>query len=152
MILPGISGSYILLVFGVYFFILNAVKGLLTLASKGVMPTGNLLYVSVFITAMIVGILGFSRVLSYLLREHEEVTLGVLVGLMIGCLRGIWPFQDAASGLATNVWPTASTAGVGGATATALAGFAVVAALTWWGIRSEREEGAEREGAEHEGA
>lgn len=144
MILPGISGSYILLVFGVYFFILNAVKGLLTMLAKGVVPWANLTYVGVFIAAMIVGILGFSRVLSYLLREHEEVTLGVLVGLMIGCLRGIWPFQDPASAIPVNVWPGAATPGLTGAVAAGVVGFALVAGLTWWGVRNERA-GAEAE-------
>jgi putative membrane protein len=78
MILPGISGSFILLLLGQYQFVLSAVKSL-DIVSIGSLALG-----------CVVGILGFSRILSWLLRHHENVTVATLVGFMIGSLRTIW--------------------------------------------------------------
>src|SRR5690606_27607896 len=99
MILPGISGSYLLLILGNYFFILNALKGFLKTAASLQLPLNQGAYVVVFCLGCGIGLLGFARVLSYLLREHAVPTLGVLVGLMIGCLRGIWPFRATVDGI-----------------------------------------------------
>lgn len=107
MILPGISGSYVLLIFGNYFFVLNAVKGTLTTLATGTIPWTPLLFVILFCVGCAVGIRLFSHVLSYLLRERAVPTLGLLIGLMVGCLRGIWPFQVVIEGAVTNVAPTA---------------------------------------------
>ena len=136
MILPGISGSYILLILGNYFFILNALKGFLSTAAHLSVPWNQSAYVIVFCAGCAIGLLSFSRVLSYLLRERPVPTLGVLVGLMIGCLRGIWPFQATVDSMVVNVLPPSLDA-AGGAIATCLAGFAVVVAFTWMSGRGE---------------
>ncbi len=81
MILPGISGSFILLIIGQYDYILNAVKSLDILT---LLPVG--------IGAMI-GITGFARVLSWLLKRYEQGTIATLVGFMIGSLWKIWPWK-----------------------------------------------------------
>ncbi len=142
MILPGISGSYILLIFGVYFFILNALKGTLSLLASGQVPAMHIVYLGVFIASMVVGILSFARLLSYLLDRHLAPTLGALVGLMLGCLRGIWPFQTMVEGVAANVLPSAQTAGVGEAAAALVVGIVIVVALTIVGSRLESSEQA----------
>lgn len=136
MILPGISGSYILLIFGVYFFILNALKGLPVMLLKGQLPTTHIMYVGSFVVAMVVGILSFSRVLSYLLKHHAAPTLGALVGLMVGCLRGIWPFRDTVEGVPVNILPTGQTPSLGAAVATCLLGVAIVVGLSLLGSRA----------------
>jgi putative membrane protein len=135
MILPGISGSYLLLIFGVYFFILNALKGLLSLPLKGELPVSHLTYVSVFVVALVAGILSFARLLSFLLNRFPAPTLGALVGLMLGCLRGIWPFRHEVAGVAINVWPGEAAGGVAGAAGACLVGVLVVIALTIVGKR-----------------
>lgn len=78
MILPGISGSFILLLLGQYKFVLDAVRGLdvISIAALGI--------------GCVVGIVGFSRVLSWLLKHYEQVTVAALVGFMVGSLRKIW--------------------------------------------------------------
>jgi putative membrane protein len=78
MILPGISGSFILLVLGQYQFVLDAVR--------------NRDIVSVLVVALgcLVGILTFARILSYLLHHYRAPTLAVLIGFMIGSLRELW--------------------------------------------------------------
>ena len=75
MILPGISGSFILLILGQYDFILGAVKDrdIVSIISVGV--------------GAVVGIVIFSRILSWLLKHYENVTIAVLVGFMAGALR-----------------------------------------------------------------
>ena len=83
MILPGISGSFILLLLGQYKYVLNAVKDfdIATVLTVGL--------------GALIGIIGFSRVLSWLLRKYEQLTLAILTGFMIGSLRKIYPFREA---------------------------------------------------------
>lgn len=133
MILPGISGSYILLILGVYFFILNALKGFLSTLAHGQIPVTQGAFVIVFAFGCLVGILSFSRVLSYMLHNHAAPTLAVLVGLMVGCLRGIWPFRHSVDGIEMNYIPSGFDTSVGIALACMIAGIAVVAAFSWLG-------------------
>jgi len=81
MILPGISGSFILLILGKYEPILKAVsdKDIFTLA--------------LFASGCIVGILSFSRVVSYLLRKFHSATIGLLSGFMLGSVNELWPWK-----------------------------------------------------------
>ena len=86
MILPGISGSFILLILGQYEFAIDAVRdrdflALLPLAAGAVC-----------------GILAFVRVLSWLLRRHRQITIALLIGFMAGSLRKIWPFKTVVPG------------------------------------------------------
>ena len=85
MILPGISGSFILLILGQYDHVLEAAKDLdvLTLLPAAV--------------GAVVGIIAFSRFLSWLLKHHEHLTIAVLVGFMAGSLRKIW--EEASTGV-----------------------------------------------------
>lgn len=78
MILPGISGSFILLILGQYKFVLDAVRAL-DIGSVAAVALGA-----------IVGIIAFSRVLSWLLKHYYTVTVAALVGFMVGSLRRIW--------------------------------------------------------------
>ena len=133
MILPGISGSYLLLIMGVYFFVLNAIKGLLVLLAGGTLSVPHLLYVGLFGSGIVVGILSFARVLSYLLHYHPAKTLAVLVGLMLGCLRGIWPFRATVGGVVRNAFPASFDGQVASALAAFALGVVVVAALSWVG-------------------
>ena len=89
MILPGISGAFILLILGKY----HDVLGLLRSVLKGDWAISNLLGVAVFCLGCLTGLLGFSRLLRWLLAKYESVTLATLCGLMLGSLRKIWPFK-----------------------------------------------------------
>lgn len=104
MILPGISGSFILLILGQYEQILQAVneKDLLTLG--------------VFAIGCVVGILSFSRLISWLLKRFHAITLAFLSGFMLGSINKIWPWKEvisyrlSGSGeqkpfLTKNIWP-----------------------------------------------
>jgi putative membrane protein len=142
MILPGISGSYILLILGTYFFILNALKGFIKTLASGAIPVNQTAYVVVFCIGAGIGLLSFARVLSYLLRDHPVPTLGALVGLMVGCLRGIWPFRATVDGVVTNVLPSGLES-VAGAGVTFVVGLLIVGTFTWLG--RERVDAAEVE-------
>lgn len=98
MILPGISGSYILLILGSYFFVLNSVKGFLDGLLGGLVVLRQGLVIVLFAAGALVGLLVFTRVLEYLLDHWQTVTAAGLSGLMIGCLRGVWPFQRTLDG------------------------------------------------------
>ena len=84
---------------------------------------------------MLVGILSFARVLSYMLSKHLAPTLGALVGLMLGCLRGIWPFQSAVDGVVVNVMPTAQNADLVSAVVALIVGILIVVGLSFVGSR-----------------
>jgi putative membrane protein len=89
MILPGISGSYILLILRKYDYILTE------LGKLGTPETfGSLMNLLPFGLGAIFGIVLFSRVLSWLLNRYEAQTLAILIGFLIGSLYVIWPYQD----------------------------------------------------------
>jgi putative membrane protein len=88
MILPGLSGAFLLLMLGLYDYILNAVHNLKQLDTSGLIP------ILVLIAGILVGIIVFSRFLNYLLAKHHDTTMASLVGLMLGSLRVLWPFKE----------------------------------------------------------
>ncbi|MEM8883346.1 MAG: DUF368 domain-containing protein [Planctomycetota bacterium] len=97
MILPGVSGGYLLIVMGAYVPILTAVdrlkealKGrdmdaLFDVLTSAVLPIG---------LGVAIGIAVVSNLLKFLLHRYEKATLGVLVGLLFGAVVGMWPFQE----------------------------------------------------------
>lgn len=82
MILPGISGSFILVLLGLYPVVLGAVKAL----DLGVMLT--------FAAGCLVGLLSFARLLSWVLQRWRDLTLAFLTGLMLGSLNKVWPWKE----------------------------------------------------------
>lgn len=100
MILPGISGSFILVLLGKYFYIMDAVKEL---------KIGILL---VFAAGALIGITSFSRVLSFALARFRNSTLALLTGFMLGSLNKVWPWKekimmDGGFELEKNIMPNA---------------------------------------------
>ena len=89
MILPGISGSYILLILRKYDFILSQIGKLGTSET-----VAGLLSLLPFAVGAVFGLALFSRILSWLLDRYEAKTLAVLIGFLIGSLYVIWPFQE----------------------------------------------------------
>lgn len=92
MILPGISGSYLLLVFGAYHYFSGVPKAL----AKGQLVMGDLFAFACFAIGCLVGLLSFSKLLKWLLHQHEAITLSLMGGFMIGALRKLWPWQPDA--------------------------------------------------------
>ena len=74
MILPGISGSLILVILGVYTFLINALNNM------------DILIIIAFILGAIIGLLGFSRVLKYLFNNYRNITYSIMLGLVIGSI------------------------------------------------------------------
>lgn len=89
MILPGISGAFVLLLFGIY----HSVTGLIKDAAKGNITVESLTQIIVFTSGCLFGLLAFSRLLKWLLEHHRDVTMAGLMGLMIGSIRKLWPLQ-----------------------------------------------------------
>jgi putative membrane protein len=85
MILPGISGSYLLVIMGKYEIVLEAIS------------SRDFLSLSVFCAGIVAGILSFVRVVSWLLHHRRRVTLIVLTGIMAGALRTVWPWRETIS-------------------------------------------------------
>lgn len=82
MILPGISGSFLLLVMGKYEFILGSLKEF------------NIPVIIVFALGCVFGLLAFSRVVSWLLKNYHDITVAMLAGFMIGSINKIWPWKQ----------------------------------------------------------
>jgi putative membrane protein len=93
MILPGVSGSFLLLILGAYtqaLELLHRLKGML----QGEMISANDFFcLATFCLGMASGLIGFCRILRWLLARHESVTLAALTGFMLGSLRRLWPYQ-----------------------------------------------------------
>lgn len=119
MILPGVSGAFILLVMGMYEPTLEAVHD------------RDLGYLATFGSGAAIGLGTFSLLLGAALRRSHDETMALLVGLMIGSLRALWPWQTDDRGLLapTEVGSTLVVAAV------ALVGFALVFALERMGSR-----------------
>ena len=81
MILPGISGSFILLIMGKYQFVITAVRDL------------NVPVLIVFALGCITGILSFSRLVTWLLKKYHNSTVSLLAGFMLGSINKIWPWK-----------------------------------------------------------
>jgi putative membrane protein len=82
MVMPGVSGSFMMLLMGKYFMILEAISQM------------NIPVLVVFAIGAIFGLLLFTRLLNYLLKKHYNTTMGFLTGLVVGSLWAIWPFKE----------------------------------------------------------
>lgn len=90
MILPGVSGSFILLILGKYQFIMGCISDLVS----GVDFGRNLLILGTFAVGAIIGILSFSRFLHWLLGRWQKETMLILAGFIIGSLVKVWPWNN----------------------------------------------------------
>jgi putative membrane protein len=155
MILPGISGSFILLILGKYEYVLGAISGLVA----GVDPGRNLLILGVFGLGAIIGILAFSRFLHWLLARWQKETMIVLAGFIIGSLVKIWPWTNAEA-IVLSQFPELAASGeslpaeiisqymasadlhIGGAVLFALIGFCLVTGIEMAGKLVSRKKSA----------
>ena len=128
MILPGVSGSFILVLLGKYEYLLAALN------NRDVVP------IVVFAAGATVGILSFARVLAWIFRRQHDLTIATLTGFMAGSLRKIWPWKENAtpypdaSGtevplVQINVLPGTIDGELAAAAGLAVVGFAVVVVL-----------------------
>jgi putative membrane protein len=86
MILPGISGAFILLILGKYEFI--------TATLKNPFLTQHLMIIVVFCLGCLIGLLSFARLLNYMLKNFHQLTMAFLTGLMVGSMPKIWPWKE----------------------------------------------------------
>lgn len=122
MILPGISGSFILLILGKYQYILGAVSDLV--AGQNVVD--NLLIIGVFAIGAVVGILSFSKLLHWLLSRWHKQVLIILAGFIIGSLVKIWPWSNPEAIAQAEL---TGSLHIGSATIIALIGFSLVTGI-----------------------
>ena len=96
MILPGIAGSFILVMMGNFNYMLDVLNGTVShvLGGSGAAHWGPLL---VFVAGCVVGIVAFSKILHWLLDRHGKPTMLVLFGFVLGFLVAIWPWADKVS-------------------------------------------------------
>ena len=170
MILPGVSGGYLLLVLGLYVPILTGIhdfKNALKAADFSAMIEPILHVVAPVGVGVVIGVAVVSNVLKWLLEHFRNATLGVLLGLLVGAVVGLYPFQqgvmpqvgDVVKGrtltpellteLDADDYPVewfAPTTGQGaGSLALILFGITVTGTVAWFGRREEEDDGRARE-------
>jgi putative membrane protein len=137
MILPGISGSFILVLLGKYHFVLAAVN------------ERNFFILAIFTAGAVCGITSFSRLLSWLLKRHHDMTVAILTGLMLGSLRKVWPWKITLETVLDrhgntvpltqiNFLPPHWSGEVSAALSMAVTGFMVVVLLEFWAGRHKK--------------
>ena len=99
MILPGVSGGYLLLILGQYLTILGAIDQAKTAVLSEGGPHWELMIAAFGVIipvglGVVTGVIGVSNLIRQLLRRFEKATLGVLLGLLLGAVLGLWPFQQ----------------------------------------------------------
>lgn len=130
MILPGISGSFILVLLGKYAYVLEAVNN------------RDVITLLIVATGAVVGLITFVRFLNWLMKRHHDLTIAVLTGLMLGSLRKVWPWKRALTSLTdsdgnltvlsqANILPSCWNTEVTAALCLALLGFLVVFTLNF---------------------
>lgn len=119
MILPGISGAFILVLLGKYHYVLNAVV------------SGDLLTLLIVIAGAAVGLVTFARILRWLFKNYHDYTVAALTGLILGALRKVWPWKDTSGVQELNILPPAYDAEFATAVLLALFGFALVVFLDY---------------------
>ncbi len=130
MILPGVSGSFILLILGVYYPMLEAVSSL------------DIKFIALLGSGAIIGLLSFSRFLKWLLDTYYAPTIAVLLGFLIGSLNKLWPWKQtleyrlnshgkSVPFIEENIWPSiAEGPQIGWVIAVGIAGLAVILVLS----------------------
>ena len=131
MILPGISGAYILVLLGKYHYILEVLnnKDSFTLFIIG--------------AGALVGLISFAQILGWLLKKYHDLTMAILIGLMCGSLRKIWPWKETVTtfidshgkeipSLQSNIIPSSFTSEVVYALLFMLIGILVIWSLDFW--------------------
>ncbi len=125
MVLPGISGSFLLLMLGMYNYVFFNLRALIYDRDGDAF-----IVIAVFGVAVILGLLSFARFIRWLLDRFPDTTLAALIGIMIGSLRKLWPFTDVdAEGLRHSVLPDGLDGVVGATIGTFVAGVAIVLVL-----------------------
>tara|TARA_B100002019_G_scaffold263856_1_gene252209 strand:- start:336 stop:1220 length:885 start_codon:yes stop_codon:yes gene_type:complete len=93
MILPGISGSLLLLILGVHAYIIKSINNILNLSYENI----ELILILVFISGALIGLLVFSRIVKYLFINYRDITYTVMLGLVIGSIEKVWPWNKSFS-------------------------------------------------------
>lgn len=98
MILPGISGSFVLLVLGQYQNFIAKITDFISLLSDGKFDVGSFVWLLSFGLGLVVGLWAFTKFLAWLLKKAKSATMAFLIGLIIGSLFVMWPFKDVSKG------------------------------------------------------
>lgn len=136
MIIPGVSGAFLLLVMGLYAPTMSALNA------------RDLPYIATFMAGAATGIGAFSRLLKWLLDKYHDVTMAILAGLMIGSLRALWPWQQCEEIMIPGkdepkiancqmLLPSESDP-VSMVILLAVGGFLLVASVLWWEKRQNK--------------
>jgi putative membrane protein len=123
MILPGISGAFILVLLGKYHYVLNAVV------------TRDIITLLIVIAGAVAGLFSFARVLRWLFKNYHDTTVAALTGLILGALRKVWPWKETVGMQEFNIFPPVYDLEFVTAILLMLSGFALVLFLDYAAAR-----------------
>jgi putative membrane protein len=137
MILPGLSGSFLLLILGKYEYITGAVKNPFDM--------GNITIIGIFLCGTATGLLGFSKILNYFMKNFRNPTMAFLTGILIGSMKKVWPWKEVLESVfvrgkvkilrSENVMPANYNTETFLAFALIIAGFVAVLAMESYGSK-----------------
>ncbi|MEC7922877.1 MAG: DUF368 domain-containing protein, partial [Planctomycetota bacterium] len=130
MLLPGISGSFILLLLGIYGDVLT------------ILNNRDYLLLSIFTAGCLLGLALFARVIHFLLNRYHSPTMAFLGGLMAGSLWKLWPFKNPSSEYPT--WPGEGEDSAGTCLLACLAAVAIIAALACYDRKAKAKGAADQ--------
>ncbi|MEX2536716.1 MAG: DUF368 domain-containing protein [Trueperaceae bacterium] len=125
LLLPGISGAFVLVLLGKYDYVLGAITN------------GDFAALTTVGAGVVVGLLSFTQVLGWLFRKYRDATLALLCGVMLGSLRKVWPWQTESEGLLVNLPPSSIWSHQDGAAWALLLAVAGAALVTLLDLGSE---------------
>jgi putative membrane protein len=92
MLLPGISGSYVLVILGVYTVVIGALSDFIAEGKQGIWDQNAFMILMNLMVGIALGALSFARIASWFLKRYPDFSIALLTGFMMGALRFIWPF------------------------------------------------------------
>jgi putative membrane protein len=92
LMLPGISGSFMLLILGMYTFIITTLKNVLVFQAMS-----DIIIIATFALGCLTGVISFSRVLTWLFKKFPQITMATMIGFLVGSVYKIWPWRNITS-------------------------------------------------------
>ncbi|MDD3118586.1 MAG: DUF368 domain-containing protein [Victivallales bacterium] len=136
MILPGISGSFILLLLGKYHFMLETIQNTKAAARSLDFAAlwSNGIVLLCFLVGIVIGLSSFVRLLSWMFRKAHDLTVAALIGFMLGSLRRVWPWKSGDINILPSEWNRTTLFAI----SCAILGFALVLFIEYIANRKEK--------------
>jgi putative membrane protein len=94
MLLPGISGSYLLVILGMYGIVLENTVTFVTALKSGSFDVTSFIFLAKFAFGIMIGAALFSKIIGHFFERYHDIAMASLAGFVLGSLRAVWPYQE----------------------------------------------------------